>query len=240
MATKLDKEISTEEIKKATMTRGTLYRVLSRGFSLEIDEAYLEWMVLLEPTINELASHIDNEDFEKGADRLAAFVHSVKQDYEKDKGKFLQDLAVEYASLFLNVGPKPVYLAESVYLGKDHLLYEEPYFDVVRIYGLYEFKKRSSFKEPEDHIAIELEFMAHLCDLACLSLDQENKEYAAGYMENQIEFLDLHLSKWVPKLVEKLRWASKNDFYLALGDLLSGFEITDRATAEEFAKQLRK
>jgi putative dimethyl sulfoxide reductase chaperone len=238
MATKLEKQISLEDVKKATMTRGTLYRVLSRGFSLEIDEAYLEWMVLLQPTIKELSLHIDNEDFKKGAERLSAFVDRVKQDYEKDKARFLQDLAVEYASLFLNVGPKPVYLSESVYLGKEHLLYQDPYFDAVRIYQLYDFKKRASFKEPEDHIAIELEFMAHLCDLACLSLDQENKEYAAGYMNNQIEFLDLHLSKWIPLLVEKIRWASKNDFYLALADLMGGFAATDRATAEEFSKDL--
>lgn len=238
MSTRLDKQISIEDIKKATMTRGTLYRVLSRGFSLEIDEAYLEWMVLLQPTIKGLAASIDNEDFKRGADRLSAFVDNVEKNYKKDKAKFLQDLAAEYASLFLNVGPKPVYLAESVYLGKEHLLYEAPYFDAVRIYHLYDFKKRASFKEPEDHIAIELEFMAHLCDLASVSIDEGKKDYGAGYLNNQVEFLDLHLSKWVPNLVEKLRWASQNNFYLALADLLNGFVATDRAIAEEFVKQL--
>jgi putative dimethyl sulfoxide reductase chaperone len=241
MSTNLaDKQISVEEIKKATMTRGTLYRVLSRGFSLEVDEAYLEWMVLLHPTIKQLSAHIDNKDFKKGSDRLGAFVESVKMNYEKDKAKFLQDLAAEYASLFLNVGPKPVYLAESVYLGKEHLLYEEPYFDAVRIYQLYGFKKRSSFREPEDHIAIELEFMAHLCDMACLSMDQGKNDYGAGYLNNQVEFLDLHLSKWVPQLVEKVRWASKNDFYLAIADLLNGFVATDHSTASEFSKELSR
>ncbi len=149
-------EISPDAIKKATMTRGTLYRVLSRGFSLEIDEAYLEWMILLQPTIAQLAAHADSKEFKKGSELLGKFVNDVKLNYEKDKTKFLQGLAAEYASLFLNVGPIPVYLAESVYLGKEHLLYEEPYFDAVRIYQIYGFKKRSSFKEPEDHIAIEL------------------------------------------------------------------------------------
>ena len=184
---------------------------------MEVDEAYLEWIVLLHPIIEQLSAHIYNEDFKKGSQRLGVFVDSVKANYEKDKAKFLKDLAVEYATLFLNVGPKPVYLAESVYLGENSLLYEAPYFDAVRMYNLYGFKKRQSFKEPEDHIAIELEFMAHLCDLACRSLEDGKSDYGAGYMKNQVEFLDLHLSKWVPKLVEKIRWASKNDFYLALG-----------------------
>ncbi len=104
--------------------------------------------------------------------------------------------------------------------------------------NLYGFKKRQSFKEPEDHIAVELEFMAHLCDLACRSIDEGKTDYGAGYLKNQTEFLDLHLSKWVPKLVKKLRSASKNDFYLALGDLLIGFTSTDQETASEFSKQL--
>jgi TorA maturation chaperone TorD len=222
------------------MTRGTLYRVLSRGFSLEIDEAYLEWIVLLNPTIKQLAVHVDSKDFKKGSERLDAFTERVKLDYEKDKAIFLQNLAAEYASLFLNVGPKPVHLVESVYLGKEPLLYEEPYFDVVRIYQLYGFKKRASFKEPEDHIGVELEFMAHLCDLACASLEQGKKDFGSGYMNNQVEFLDLHLSKWTQKLAEKLRWATRNDFYLALADLLSGFVSTDRATAEQFSKELTR
>jgi len=233
-------EISQDEIRKATLTRGTLYRVLSRGFSLEIDEAYLEWMMLLQPTVAQLAAHSESKEFKKGSELLGKFVAEVRSDYEKDKAKFLQGLAAEYASLFLNVGPIPVYLAESVYLGKEHLLYEEPYFDAVRIYQIYGFKKRSSFKEPEDHIAIELEFMAHLCDLTCLSLDQGKADYAAGYLKNQVEFLDMHLSKWVPQLCDKLKTATKNTFYLALANLLAGFLSMDKTTASQFAEELAK
>lgn len=237
-ATRLDVQVSVEDIKKATITRGALYRALSRGFSLEIDEAYVEWLLLLQPTIKKLADNIDNKDFKSGSDGLNAFTDRVKLDYNKDRAIFLQDLAAEYANLFLNVGKIHVYLIESVYLGAHPLLYEKQYFDVVRMYDLYGFKKRQSFKEPEDNIAVELEFMAHLCDLACRSIDEGKNDYGAGYMKNQAEFLDLHLSKWVPKLVNKLRSASKNDFYLALGDLLIGFTSTDQATASDFAEHL--
>ena len=166
-----NQRIVAEEIRKATMTRGTLYRVLSRGFGLEVDEAFLEWMILLEPTISQLADTAGSRSFSRGSKLLKSFVADAKKNYEKDKGKFLRGLASEYESLFLNVGPKPVYLIESLYLEKNnrHLLYEEPFYDAMRIYQHYGFKKRSSFREPEDHIAIELEFMAHLCDMTCLS-----------------------------------------------------------------------
>ncbi len=227
-----------DEAKKVILTRGSLYRFLARGFSLEVDEPFLEWLLKLQPVIVGLAHDTESEEFKEGSRLLSKFVSTVKSDYEKDKRAFLQGLAAEYASLFLNVGLKPVHLAESVYLGKDHLLYEEPYFDAVRIYQIYGFKKRASFREPEDHISIELEFMAHLCDLAVLSIEQGKEDYAVGYLKNQKEFLETHLAKWTPELAKKLRWASKNDLYLAIADLLAGFVSTERSFAPQLAEEL--
>ncbi len=142
----MDIQVSVEDIKKATITRGTLYRVLSRGFSLEIDEAYIEWLLLLQPTIKQLADHIDNEDFKNGSEGLSAFTERVKLDYNKDRALFLQDLAAEYASLFLNVGKIHVHLVESVYLGAHPLLYQKPYFDVVRMYESLRFQEKTIFQ----------------------------------------------------------------------------------------------
>jgi len=240
MASRLNKQVSTEEIKNATNTRGTLYRFLSRGFSLEVNGDYLEWVLLLQPIIEKLAIQLDNNDFKKGSDRLRDFAKQTRLNYEKDKTGFLQILAAEYASLFLNVGLKPVHPVESVFLGKGHLLYEEPYFDIMRIYQLYGFKKTESFREPEDHIAVELEFMSHLCNLTVRSLEEEKNDYGAGYLENQVEFLRLHLKQWVPDFVEKIKWASSNDFYLALADILLGLVSTDGQVAGEFARKLRR
>lgn len=232
------KRITREQLRTAIQTRGTLYRLLARGFSMEVDEPFLEWLLKLQPGVAELADNGESEEFKDGSRRLGEFVGAVKSDYEKDRHAFLQGLAVEYASLFLNVGLKPVHLAESVYLGKNHLLYEEPYFDAVRIYQIYGFKKRVSFREPEDHISIELEFMAHLCDLAALSIEQGKEDYAVGYLKNQKEFLETHLAKWTPELAKKLRWASKNEFYLALADLLEGFVDTERSLAPRLAARV--
>ena len=205
---------------------------------MEADEPFLEWLLKLQPAISGLADSSESREFEEGSRLLGRFADTVKSDYEKDKRTFLQDLAVEYASLFLSVGLKPVHLAESVYLGKNHLLYEEPYFDAVRIYQIYGFRKRASFREPEDHVSIELEFMAHLCDLAALSIEQGKEDYAVGYLKNQKEFLETHLSKWTPELAKKVRWASKNDLYLALAGLLEGFVSKERSLAPRLGEGL--
>jgi len=225
-------------VRKATVTRGTLYRLLSRGFSTEVDEPFVDQLLKLQPVVSGLAEDSENEDFMEGSRILGKFVKRVESDYERDRRGFLLKLAAEYASLFLNVGLKPVHLAESVYLGKNHLLYEEPYFDVVRIYGLYGFKKKTAFREPEDHISVELEFMAHLCDLVALSIEQGKGDYASGYLKNQKEFLEMHLARWVPELVGKVRWASENDFYLAMAALLQGFVAIEGSFVSRLSEEL--
>ena len=233
-----DEALAVDEIKKATATRGTIYRFLSKGFSSEVDEPFLEWLVKVQPAIARLAESSDDEDFVKGSGLLGEFARDVEANYEKDKSGFLVRLAIEYAALFLNVGKKPVHLFESVFLGKDHLLYEEPYFDVVRIYKIYGFKKRGSFKEPDDHVAIELEFMAHLCDFAVKSIDDKRADYAAGYLGNQEEFLEDHLGKWASLLGDKLKASTKNDFYLSLAYLLKGFVSSDMLLVPQLQKDL--
>ena len=62
----------------------------------------------------------------------------------------ITDLAAEYVSLFLPVRPKPVHLVESIYLSKDHLLYQEPYHEIMQAYKSLSFEKEKEFKEPED------------------------------------------------------------------------------------------
>ena len=187
---------------------------------MEVDEAFLRTMCETKTLFEQLANSAEDELLKDGFIALSATI----KDFEKnvDKSNLLTDLAAEYASLFLNAGPSPVYLVESVYLGKHHLLYEEPYFEVLDAYKTLGFEKSPKFKEPEDHLAVELEFMAKLIDLTMQNLDENNLEYAKGYLKLQKEFLDDHLIKWVPQLCQKLEEASSNKFYKSLAKLLHG------------------
>jgi TorA maturation chaperone TorD len=222
------KPLSADGVKRTIEGRATIYRFLSRGFSTEVDEPFVECVLKLQPVISNLAASSESEEFKTGSKLLDSFVDRVNSQYNKDKNAFLRVLAAEYASLFLNVGRNPVHLVESVYLGENHLLYEKQYFDTIRIYQIYGFKKKASFHEPEDHVSIELEFMAQLCDLTALSIEQGKEDYTIDYLKNQREFLETHLARWVSQLAKNLKRASRNDFYLALADLLDGFVMTDR------------
>jgi TorA maturation chaperone TorD len=188
---------------------------------MEVDEDFLRTVSETKTLFKQLAESAEEELLKDGCLTLSDAIKDFEEDV--DKSSLLTDLASEYASLFLNVGSSPVYLVESVYLGKHHLLYEEPYFEVLEAYKTFGFEKSPEFKEPEDHLAVELEFMAKLIDLTMRSIDENNLEYAKGYLNLQKEFLDDHLIKWVPQLCQKLEEASSSKFYKGLAKLLHGF-----------------
>jgi len=203
---------------------------------MEVDEDFLRTICETKALFDQLAESAEEELLKDGCITLS---NTIK-DFEENVGKsnLLIELAAEYASLFLNAGPSPVYLVESVYLGKHHLLYEEPYFEVLDAYKSLGFEKSPTFKEPEDHLAVELEFMAKLIDLTIQSLEENNLEYAKGYLKLQKEFLDEHLIKWVPQLCQKLEEASSNRFYKGLAKLLQGFIKTEQQFVPFMLKEL--
>ncbi|MGB9023882.1 MAG: molecular chaperone TorD family protein [Candidatus Bathyarchaeia archaeon] len=221
---------SVTEIVKVSSARAALYRFLSRGFGAEVDESFIETIQKMHPILLSLAADNDSQDFKQGTHLLGQFVGMIRSDYEKDRHLFLEDLAADFASLFLNADARSVHPVESVYLGEHHLLYEEPYDDVVRIYDLFGFKKKRTVTEPEDHLAVELEFMAHLCDLTVHSLGDKRIDYAIGFLGNQSEFLDRHLSKWAPLFSGDLKSVSTNKLYSSLAHLLQGFLSTEAST----------
>jgi TorA maturation chaperone TorD len=121
-------------------------------------------------------------------------------------------LAAEYTRLFYVDHPDDVFLYESVYTSKDHLVMQEARDQVVRLYRQEGLDKEHSFREPEDHIALELEFMAHLCVKAAEALDKD-PEATRAYLEKQRDFLTDHLLVWVPKFSQDLARATRSDFY---------------------------
>ena len=95
------------------------------------------------------------------------------------------------------------------------------------------FEKVKEFKEPEDHIAVELDFMAKLCGWIKESLESDETDAAMGYLRNQREFMDDHIMKWVPELCERLKNASESKFYTALAHLTQGFLDADSTLIDE-------
>ena len=160
-------------------------------------------------------------DAPQGVDRM------LKEFTERLKGSDLREveleLATEYAALFLNVGKYPVFLFESVYTSKEKLLMQEARDEVLSEYRKEGLDKIEGFKEPEDHIAIELEFMSYLCQKTIDSIKNSDSETTLAYLNKQKDFLEKHLMVWVPAFCIDLEQATKSDFYQGIAKLTKNF-----------------
>ena len=77
------------------------------------------------------------------------------------------------------------------------------------------FEKDKSFKEPEDHIALELAFMAALSSGAAECLKKHDTAGFEKSLNMQKRFVDDHLSLWIGDLAHDVDESARIDFYLS-------------------------
>lgn len=93
-------------------------------------------------------------------------------------------------------------------------------------FGL-ELENRDS--EPDDHIGLEMEFMAHLCERCVQGLQSGDKGMVEEALLAQSRFLDEHMLVWVPEFCNKVACAAETGFYRGMARLTEGFLDWDRS-----------
>ncbi|MFH1774916.1 MAG: molecular chaperone TorD family protein [Methanobacteriota archaeon] len=157
---------------------------------------------------------IMNEEMEEGLRILKQFAKGYKK-----VDKLHEDLQSEYIRLFIGPVDPPALPYESKY-SKEQL--GETVLRAKRAYAKAGIGKSKSCSEPEDHVALELDFMRYLCD------KESNK-----FLSMQREFLHNCLLNWVPKFCENII-RSNSSFYKGIAKMTKGFllfEDSDRKLA---------
>lgn len=214
--------------------RAAFYEFFSLAYRKPAEESFLDIIKQFQPHFQASAEEIGSDDLKNGAAKLAEFMNTMDQD-----GDLLSTLNRSYTSLFL-LGGTSVPTSESVYLSPDKLMKQEPWEEVMRMYAQHKFGIPVSFKEPEDHISIELLFMYFLAEKAAKALEEGNDEEAIDMINAQKEFMDKHLYRWAPVFCDAV--LSKKLPHIKMLDavtlLLKGFltydkEFLDTMTAED-------
>ncbi len=165
-------------------------------------------------------------------EELSEGFRGLKEFIEKGKGKevdeLYEDLVDEYTRLFVGPHRLPVQPYESWWV--DGKLMGESLLKVKRDYRKAGIVKARDYAEPEDHIAFELKFMHHLCELG---LSAENEEKRRECLNLQKRFLNDHLLKWVPDFCDALYECESSDFYKGIAKLTKGFLLLEDAVIEE-------
>lgn len=217
--------------------RAAFYLLLSRAFSREPDRETLNRVEqalggLMEAW--ELMGIPFDPDIQEGRTLLATFLSGLRQgDFD---GK-IEQLAREYASLFLGVGPKTVSLCESVYRSASGLLSQSALFEVQQAYRETGVAKSDRYHEPDDHVAVELDYMARLCEMTQEAGRQERAQ-ALRLLTLQQAFLEAHLLQWIPLFSQHLIAAAPSGFYRAMAHLLKGYIGIDRRLIDSMTQEL--
>ncbi|MEH7245888.1 molecular chaperone TorD family protein [Neobacillus niacini] len=142
------------------------------------------------------------------------------QSIQADDDENLKLLQEEYKRLFVGPNALPAPLWESVYLGREHLLFEEVTLEVRDCYRQYGLSFIREGNEPEDHLVIELEFLSILIQKTIESDDVETKK---KLLEDQHSFLTDHLLKWCPTFCDLLSKSTSFELYQGAAQLLAEY-----------------
>ena len=142
-------EATMQELVKLNEQRAATYGLLSRLYRVEVDQ----------PLLDELRSmrfpaKTGNENVDEGYRLLATYLSNTWDNS-------VTDLAIDYVRVFIGHGIdafSAAYPFESVYTSEKRLLMQEARDEVLAIYRSAGLDKQDTWKEGEDHIALELEF----------------------------------------------------------------------------------
>lgn len=226
-----------QELISANDNRKVLYAFLTRAYATEVTIDYLR--ELSEKQVLFVASAEDPEvrgtELAEGFKQLADYILSYKA---RDLESVRLELAVEFAGIFLGVRRLPPHPSESVYMTEGQLVMQKPRDDVLKVYRSMGVDRANNFAEPEDHIALELQFMTYMCEKTNTALKEGNLTYAKKCLEVQRDFLDEHLGKWVPRLVTDILKSAKGDFYKAVAKITRGYVEMDKKVVAELMGSL--
>jgi putative dimethyl sulfoxide reductase chaperone len=146
----------------------------------------------------------------------------------------------EFNRLFVGPGEIIAPPWESVYQSKEQLLFDEVTFKVREQYHRFGLQFVRENHEPDDHIAVELEFMIYLNQL-CTEICREQQpegENLKNHLQSQLDFLDEHLCRWVPLFSEKIIKNSESLLYTGAALLLKEFIESETESLKEIMEAL--
>lgn len=137
-------------------------------------------------------AEFDSKDFQIALNDLMEEFQILCNDDEK-----LRQLKIEFENYFLFNFGENIPLWETVYLGRDRSLNSEITHQVRYVY-LTQGYVMNEAEEFEDHLSNELAFMSLLCRD---SLEDDQVKHDS-IISSQIKFLEDHLCRWVPEMVD--------------------------------------
>jgi len=142
------------------------------------------------------------------------------------------DLRADYARLLIGPGRMLASPWESTYFNDERLVFQWQTLQVRAWYHRYGLEAANLHKEPDDHIGLELSFLAHLAQRGLQALAQRDDTVFDDALEAQRAFLSEHVLRWAPMWSEQVLTHARTDFF-------KGIALLTRGALAELAAQLQ-
>ncbi len=178
--------------------------------------------LLLEPMSVELYKRLSQDqhlvelaEFSEGARKIVEF---LQEQAGNECTEVLKQAEEEYMRLFVGPGHVKAPIWESVYFDREGLMFGENTLQVRAFYQKHGVEFHLKNQQPEDHMAVELDFMLFLLkkesDCKC------NCEFLSN-IESQKEFLQNHILSWCHLFAERIIKHSESKLYVGIAYLLN-------------------
>lgn len=195
------------------LARSKVYEFLSAGF-LYPNPALVDFLAGHVPEVKVCLEHLGDDE---SATRLGNFAESAGN-------LSTEALQGEYLDVFSHSISKECPPYETDY-GQAHIFQKSHTLaDIAGFYSAFGLQLSPSFKDRQDHISAEMEFM-HFLTLkeAHATVKGHPEEKIALCREAQRKFLDEHLGQWLPSFLLALKGKAGSGPYRALGELTGSF-----------------
>lgn len=213
-----------EDLITLNRERAATYGFLSRLYRQEVTPELLDELHGLHYRVS-----TGNADIDEGHRLLATYLSGLWENS-------ITELAADYMRVFFGHGydgHAAAYPFESVYSSERRLLMQDARDEVLALYRAAGLGKQDSWKEGEDHIALELEYLQVLCQRTVEALERDDQDGAYNLVKKQANFMEDHIGGWAPMLTEQMKHFAKTDFYRALAYLTDGFLANDTEVMQD-------
>jgi len=115
---------------------------------------------------------------------------------------------------------------------------QQAWEDVCRIYHAHGLKKPDHCDVHEDHVALELDFMAKLSSDALNAAEREDDTALLKTLAESLSFARGHLLNWLPGFSTDVAKYAETPFYAAAAQIALAFTQLDASMVEELLKEL--
>ncbi len=146
--------------------------------------------------------------------------------FQKPEEELLEDLAVEFARLFLGPG-KHISPHESIHHQRSDgdwgQMWGKSTVEVKNFIESAGLDYNEAYTGLPDHISVEFEFMQQVTSREEQALSEGDKEGALYCLKMEKKFIEEHLVHWIPAFCEKVVSQAELSFYREMAALTNNF-----------------